>query len=167
MDEIIGFFNEYILPKLVSKVDTWLLILVTLLIALYTRWLVSQAIKSSVISEMANNIDLHSSRIDILQGIEKFEMDVNINGYRLNMDVFRSLNKTLDKADLYFSDKEIENLVSNVRQNMHKAIKFMNRDNKSDELVKEIESLIEKTVQLKSLIKKAIKENLPKALKGS
>lgn len=83
------------------------------------------------------------------------------------MDVFRSLNKTLDKADLYFSDKEIENLVSNVRQNMHKAIKFMNRDNKSDELVKEIESLIEKTVQLKSLIKKAIKENLPKALKGS
>ncbi len=94
-------------------------------------------------------------------------MEVNINGYRLDMDIFRSLNKALYDVDLYFSDKNIECLVSDARENMHEAIKYRNRDNESDKLVKEIESLLEKTVQLKNLIKHAIKANLPKALKGN
>ena len=122
MDDIFGFYNEFILPTLSTKVDAWLLLLVTILYVFYTKRLVDQAIESRMIANIANNIELHDARITALHGIGDFEMEVNIHSYNLGIDQFRSLNQSLNQIELYFSDEKIDFLVKIVRNSMDKAM---------------------------------------------
>ncbi len=202
MDDIFGFYNEFILPILSTKIEAWLLLLVTILYVFYTKKLVHQAIESSMIANIANNIELHDARITALHGIEDFQMEVNVHGYNLGIDQFRSLNQSLNKIEFYFSDEKIDFLVKIVRNSMDKAMnnilelncikedlkqyyqdghiiiemfgqeavinnraKVKEKNSLLEESHKSVEVLYKEIIELKDLLKEAIRSNLPKTFR--